>query len=132
MEAEGNIVAGKSVITKATYIDTVRCVTPRALFTYSPLVPYYDTATFSTSISFGNLSASADSVLCDFGDGSTTNVVNPSHVFNCPGLQNVKLIAVNKICSPYQIDTMLFPIYITDTTNYFQKLVLLPFAVGIA
>ncbi|MFT6745727.1 MAG: PKD repeat protein [Glaciecola sp.] len=121
LEVEGNVVAGKTAMTKATYIDTVRCITPRALFTYSPLVPYYDITAFNATISFGNLSASTDSVLWGFGDESTTNVVNPTHTFNCPGLQNVKLIAVNKTCSPYQIDTLSIPLHITDSTNYFQK-----------
>lgn len=121
LEVEGTLVLGATVYSKANYIDTLRCITPKAFFTYSPLIPYYDTTTFSTDISFGNLSASSDSLLWDFGDGTTSNLINPTHTFKCPGIQNVKLIAVNKICHPFRIDTTLIPIYITDSTNYFNK-----------
>lgn len=121
LEVEGNLVMGNVIYTKSSYIDTIKCVTPKALFSYAPLVPYYDLNTFSSTVNFGNLSASSDSVYWDFGDGTTTTNVNPTHTFSCPGIQNVKLIAVNKVCNPFRIDTTTIPVYITDSTNYFSK-----------
>ena len=121
LRAEGQIVAGKKVITKVAYQDSLRCITPSGLFTYSPLVPYYDTTSFSSDISFGNLSGSAQSYFWDFGDGSSSTAVNPSHTFKCPGTQIVKLIATNHICNPTQSDTVIIPIYVVDSTHQFQK-----------
>lgn len=120
-EVKGNLVNGEYVYTKAQYEDTLLCTKPRAFYTYSPVIPNYDTTTFSCSVSFGNLSASSDSLFWDFGDGTTSTATNPSHTFKCPGTQQVKLVAVNRICQPYQADTTLIPVYIADSTNYFNK-----------
>ncbi|HOS47671.1 MAG TPA: PKD domain-containing protein [Bacteroidia bacterium] len=47
-------------------------------------------------VQFTNLSANYDSCVWDFGDGTTSNVINPSHVYVSSGTFNTKLIVYNK------------------------------------
>jgi PKD repeat protein len=56
-------------------------------------------------VQFTNLSANYDSCVWDFGDGTTSNTINPSHVYVSSGLFNVKLIVYNKQfgCSDIEI-----------------------------
>jgi len=119
LEVKANKVGQNIVTTGITYIDSLRCVDPQAFFLYSPMVPYWDSLSGEVDIAFSNLSSNADSVFWDFGDGNFSNDYNPSHTFNCPGVQKVSLIAISKICSPYRADTIQIPIIIQDTTNYF-------------
>jgi large repetitive protein len=44
------------------------------------------------SVKFTNQSDSATSYLWKFGDGNTSTLVNPSHIYSSPGIYNVKLI----------------------------------------
>ncbi len=46
-------------------------------------------------ISFTNLSTAFDSCIWDFGDGSTSNALNPTHNYQSPGTFTVTLIAYN-------------------------------------
>ncbi len=43
-------------------------------------------------VNFHDLSIDAVNYLWDFGDGSTSTNVNPSHIYNTPGIYNVKLV----------------------------------------
>ncbi len=45
---------------------------------------------------FQNTSLNYDSCLWDFGDGTTSSITNPQHIYNIPGVFNVTLIAFNK------------------------------------
>jgi gliding motility-associated-like protein len=63
---------------------------PTAAFTYSPLNPIENQATM-----FINQSLGATIYLWDFGDGDTSNVVNPSHIFNATDTYTVCLKASN-------------------------------------
>ncbi len=49
------------------------------------------------SVDFWNLSLGADNYLWDFGDGTTSNLQNPTHVFSSRGTYNVSLSVVNAI-----------------------------------
>ncbi|MFM7016863.1 MAG: PKD domain-containing protein [Bacteroidota bacterium] len=50
----------------------------------------------SQVFSFQNSSMNYDSCLWDFGDGTTSSVTSPQHIYNIPGVFNVTLIAFNK------------------------------------
>ena len=61
------------------------------------------------TISFSNLSTDAVSFLWDFGDGSTSTSINPTHIYNIPGFYDVTLIAYGgQSCA----DTMIKQSYI--------------------
>jgi PKD repeat protein len=67
------------------------------------------------TLSFSNLSSDAVSFLWDFGDGSTSTTVNPTHIYNIPGFYDITLIAINASgCS----DTMFKPAYIAIPGAY--------------
>jgi len=51
---------------------------------------------YSGIISFQNLSSSYDSCVWDFGDGTTSNVQNPQHIYSIAGSFIVKLVVYNK------------------------------------
>jgi PKD repeat protein len=57
--------------------------------------------TFTESLGtvfFTNTSTDGSSFTWDFGDGNTSNSVNPTHVYSNPGMYNVSLIARDNSC----------------------------------
>lgn len=66
---------------------------PTVDFTATPLI-----ACAFSPVQFTDLSAPADEWLWNFGDGSTSALQNPSHLFSAPGTFNIKLIARNNGC----------------------------------
>ncbi|MES2892842.1 MAG: PKD domain-containing protein [Bacteroidota bacterium] len=90
-------------LVRLTAIDTTTCnrqdvfsssITvlplPQAGFSFSP-VP----AEENKPANFNNFSSGAVSYVWDFGDGSTSTLVNPSHQFGATGVYNVCLLATN-------------------------------------
>ncbi len=68
------------------------------------------------TINFYNLSSNASQFAWDFGDGNTSNLENPSHIYNSLGNFSVQLIATGiGFCSG--IDTLLISNFITITNN---------------
>lgn len=63
---------------------------PTASFTYNPNPPKENTIT-----NFVNQSIGATNYLWNFGDGDTSDLMNPSHLFNATGTFNVCLKATN-------------------------------------
>jgi PKD repeat protein len=89
--------------------DTVRqtitfCDTVQAGFNFSHT---------GTTVHFTNASQYSTSLLWDFGDGSTSASLNPSHAYNAYGSYTVTLIAVNGCSS----DTLTQTIYFCDTVK---------------
>ena len=72
-------------ILKSNYI---KIVTPHANFSMSDSV----TTCAPLIVNFTNTSINYLSVLWDFGDGTTTQVNNPSHFYSYPGIYQVRLI----------------------------------------
>ncbi|MEP7263466.1 MAG: PKD domain-containing protein [Bacteroidota bacterium] len=67
------------------------------------------------TISFTNMSSDATDYLWDFGDGSTSTTINPTHIYNIPGFYDIMLVANNiSGCS----DTMYKPAYIAIPGAY--------------
>lgn len=48
-------------------------------------------------VQFTNNSSAYDSCVWDFGDGSTSNQINPVHIYNLPGQFSVTLVAYDRI-----------------------------------
>jgi len=76
-----------------------------ASFTSSPS----STCDSVLSITFTNTSLSGNAYLWDFGDGTTSTQVNPSHTYTNPGLYNITLISDGGSCG---IDTLIENNYI--------------------
>jgi PKD repeat protein len=66
----------------------------------------------SQVFNFQNISTNYDSSLWDFGDGTTSSVTHPQHIYNIPGSFNVTLIAFNKSfgCSNTKTQTSLITV----------------------
>ena len=54
------------------------------------------TCTYPTKIKFNNLSTGAESYKWLFGDGNTSDSINPEHIYSEKGTYSVTLIAYNK------------------------------------
>ena len=68
---------------------------PKASFSFSA-----DQGCEPLEVAFTNSALNATSFIWHFGDGNTSNVVNPKHIYTSPGIYDVKLIATNGgICS---------------------------------
>lgn len=50
------------------------------------------------TVNFSNLSVNADSFIWYFGDGATSNLINPSHTYTTLGVYTVKLVSYGGAC----------------------------------
>ncbi len=83
------------------YVDIIVDPQPSASFTFNNNI-----GCAGLSVQFTNTSQGAISYLWDFGDGSTSNDTNPTHVFNGPpGQYDVKLTAINSLGCPNTTST---------------------------
>ena len=121
LTASGNKVGSITTITNIRYIDSTRCVKPNALFSYQPFFPEIDSLTQTATVNFNNLSSSADSLLWDFGDNTTSTSLNPSHTYNSSGTFNVQLVVFNTCENQLYTDTLSIPVFITDFNTVFLK-----------
>jgi gliding motility-associated-like protein len=64
---------------------------PLAAFTASPLV----VSALTDAVNCLNLSSGASSYVWNFGDGSSDNAVNPSHIYSTEGAYQISLIAIS-------------------------------------
>jgi len=74
---------------ETTFVITVFAI-PTAGFSFSPIP-----GDANRPINFTNQSSGALRYKWDFGDGDTSNVQNPSHLFNASAIFNVCLVAIN-------------------------------------
>ncbi len=77
-------------------IDSV--LYPAAITASTPIADFFAPAASGCSpvnISFSNLSTDAVSFIWDFGDGTTSTNINPTHIYNIPGYYDVTLIATS-------------------------------------
>jgi len=121
LEVAGEEISGVFVPTMISYIDEEQCLEPMALFSYIPIAPEYDYNTSSTNVNFFNLSTNFDSVLWDFGDGTTSTDTNPSHIYTCPGIHQVTLTVTNEFCEPDIQASITFPINIIDPDDLYTN-----------
>ena len=89
--------------------------TPTAAFTFNPFMP----SVSDPEVEFDNTSTNADEYNWDFGNGLTSQLTNPIHMYseNEPNLYNVQLIAYNndKMCS----DTAYSSIQVDDVIIFY-------------
>ena len=68
-------------------------------------------------INFTNLSMNADSFVWDFGDGTTSNAVNPTHVYTTSGTYTVQLIGTYSVFGVSDTTTKVDYITVYDSVN---------------
>jgi PKD repeat protein len=84
---------------EATYCETITIFPdPISHFTYSFIENF--------EVAFLNQSVYANSLLWDFGDGQTSNELNPVHVYNSPGNYWVCLSVTNECSAESECDTI--------------------------
>ncbi|GAB4277590.1 MAG: hypothetical protein Kow0068_00790 [Marinilabiliales bacterium] len=120
LQADGRKVGPIITINRVSFIDSLRCIAPNALFYFSPPVVYWDNQITGAEVQFSNISTNIDSCYWDFDDGTTSNSYSPVHIFNCPGTYQVDLHVTNKVCNPYRFDSITIPVSVIDTGNYFN------------
>lgn len=64
---------------------------PVSAFTATPV----SSCRVPVTVSFANTSAGATTSFWNFGDGSTSTVVNPTHIYTTPGVYTVSLVSAN-------------------------------------
>lgn len=97
-----------SSLSKNSYINILS--NPAATFSAN----ITSTCNANESIAFQSQASSAISFQWQFGDGTTSNLPNPSHVYGQPGNYTVTLITSNQLgCS----DTVVMPSYIEIRVN---------------
>jgi PKD repeat protein len=119
LQVDGTEANVQFIPTTITYFDIQRCLTPNALFGFFPVASDFNPTTNNASVSFINVSSNYDTLIWDFGDGSSSTSPNPTHNFSCPGVNQVTLTVNNSFCSQNQTDTISIPVTITDTQNAF-------------
>ena len=62
-------------------------------------VAAFNSSTEALKVTFNNISENADTFLWDFGDGSSSEEMNPVHTYLSPAEYNVLLIAYKSACS---------------------------------
>lgn len=70
------------------------------------LLPGFGVLTSGYTINFSDSSVYADSIFWDFGDGSTSNTLNPSHIYQNPGTYVVCQTVTNACTSKTKCDTI--------------------------
>jgi len=89
----------------------------------------FPTANFTTqvadlNVTFTNTSQNATTYAWDFGDGTTSSVVDPTHEYTQPGSYQVKLTSTNACRSVEKITKVLTVLNATDLSNVMQVQVL--------
>lgn len=60
---------------------------------YDPVADFSYHVVFGNQVAFSNNSSNASNFYWDFGDGNTSNMVNPLNIYQVPGSYNVSLVA---------------------------------------
>ena len=100
--------------TLSTSIDDINAV-KKPISNFS--VGEYSECDSSQHISFINLSQNADLFSWDLGNGVTSNIINPSNIYNY-GHHSVSLISSNNYCSDTLILNNLINIYNPINSNF--------------
>ncbi|MFN4197797.1 MAG: T9SS type A sorting domain-containing protein [Flavobacterium sp.] len=119
LEVSGEEVGGIWAPLEASYIDIQRCLEPLAAFLPFPPTVALNPDNLQASVTFINASQNYDSLIWDFGDGTSSTATNPTKVFTCPGLKEVTLTITNEFCDPNQTDAVTIPVFIADPDNIF-------------
>lgn len=119
--ATGNITEQGVVFSSVSFIDTLRCLEPRMLFTSSPIQPTVDATERFVDVTFVNLSQNCTHYNWDFGDSvsssNTSTLKNPTHRYTSGGTYNVKLTARNEVCEIPPVAELVLPLFVADTAD---------------
>lgn len=121
----GNNFTTSAITTNTTYyltntvsgscVSEVKTVT--AYIRIQPIADFTSAIPEINTVNFQNLSSDANQYLWEFGDGDTSVLVNPSHVYTTFGNMEVILIAMNGNCSDTAIETIEIANEITEYSN---------------
>jgi PKD repeat protein len=100
---------GSNTLTLTDYIHTQGL--PAASFTF---------VTNQGTVAFSNFSFNAVSYTWNFGDGTTSNLENPSHTYAASGTYNVELTAVNACGASTLQQTISVVVVGTQTPNWLE------------
>jgi PKD repeat protein len=108
---------GALTINRILYEDTARCIIPEAAFRADPRIIDVDSADGMADVDFTNLSLNGDEFNWDFGDGTDSDEVNPSHTFVGEGIYPVQMVVCNTVCNPLICDTFNISVIVRDTST---------------
>lgn len=119
--ATGNQTENGVVFTSATFIDTLRCLEPRMLFTSYPIQPIVDATERFVDVTFVNLSQNCTHFEWNFGDplsaSNSSTLKNPIHRYTSGGNYEVTLTARNEVCETPPIAELALPLFVADTAD---------------
>lgn len=78
-----------SILTKSSYVKAA----PKTIAAFTPA--NNNSCAAPVTVNFTNISSGAVSYIWDFGDGTTSTTVSPSHVYAQNGTFTVRLVAIN-------------------------------------
>ncbi|MEL6863342.1 MAG: PKD domain-containing protein [Bacteroidota bacterium] len=115
LSAGGIVVGGFEFISNVRFVDSLRCLPPRATFLPNTGLNTQLDSSGIAEVFFFNLSQNDDEVSWDFGDGNGSQVGSPTHTYTEAGSYTVQLIACNTLsCDPEICDTSNLILNITD------------------
>ena len=113
---ETRLVGNNYVTQNIQFIDTIRCLAPKALFVNTPLFPTINPSTGNVNVNFINSSNNSNTYNWNFGNGQTANTQNPTATYTAAGTYEVRLISCNTSCLPNRCDTLSSFVIVTDTS----------------
>jgi PKD repeat protein len=108
---------GAITIERILYEDTARCIIPEAAFIVNPRINDIDSANGTAEVDFVNRSLNGDEFYWDFGDGTDSDELNPSHTFVGEGIYPVQMVVCNTVCNPLICDTFNINVVVRDTST---------------
>jgi PKD repeat protein len=131
--ALGTETAEGVVFLSASFIDSLRCLNPIALFTSYPVQPTISANEGYVDVTFINLSQNGTNYSWNFGDSesganNTSTLKNPSHRYSAGGVFEVNLIVRSEVCETPPVAEITIPIMIADTADVSASFTFLPSA----
>jgi PKD repeat protein len=119
--ATGNQTEQGITFTSVSFIDTLRCLEPRMLFSSYPIQPIVDATEHFVDVTFVNLSQNCTHFEWDFGDPlsseNSSTLKNPTHRYTSGGNYEVTLTARNEVCEVPLVAELALPLFVADTAD---------------
>ncbi|HKK89236.1 MAG TPA: PKD domain-containing protein [Saprospiraceae bacterium] len=110
---------GPLSITSVQFYDSLRCLTPNALFVPDTLSrPLTDGV---AEFQFFNQSTLGSQYEWDFGDGNSSTAESPTHGYTAAGEYTVTLTVCNEVCDPEVCTEFSVDIEVTELTSHGEE-----------